>query len=109
VLVRDSDGRPLLRRVVDFERHLLRVPEEGWAVDAAVLAQGEAAGAVQVEVLDERGRRWWCSMADFARFGQRLDRGHGEQVLLPLRWWSFHPGPMRAIVGGGLEADGDHD
>ena len=42
-------------------------------------------------MIDEEGRKWWTSLSCLLERGQPLDRGHGKQVGLPLRFWSFLP------------------
>ena len=92
LIVRDSEGRMVLRKEVDEREHLLRFPHEAWAIQVPALEEAEALGVERVEVHDPRtGRLWWCELADFARFGVPFDRGHGLQVALALKFWSFLP------------------
>ena len=98
VLLTDGEGRLVFRRLVRGDRHLLRVPEEAWAFDAQALSEAEAAGATRVEVVDERGRVWWTALRYLRERGEPLDRRHGRQIALPLRLWSFDPGPRSRLV-----------
>lgn len=92
VVLRDDEGRLVLRKQADEREHLLRVPCEAWAVQASALREAELLGVERVEVHDPRaGRLWWCRLADFARFGVPFERGHGPQVALALRFFSFLP------------------
>jgi hypothetical protein len=75
---------------------MVRVPEASWAFDVEVLEKVEAAGATEVEVVDECGREWRSPLAYILERGEPLDRGHGKQVALPLRLWSFLPADSAA-------------
>jgi len=88
-LLVDREGVVTLVRIVDFERHLLRLPEESWAVDERILREAEAEGVERVEIQDERGRMWWTTLTYLLERGERFDRGWGAQVRLPLTHWSF--------------------
>lgn len=67
--------------------HMLQRPP-AWAWDAPILAQAEAAGCIWTEITDlDSGKVYRASLADFRRHGVRFDRGHGEQVALPLAYW----------------------
>jgi len=95
VLVTEA-GRTVFRRLVQGDRHMVRVPESAWAFDAEVLERVSAAGATEVEVIDQDGRRWWTSLSYLLERGEPLDRGHGRQIALPLRLWSFLPADSAA-------------
>ena len=92
-VVEDRDGRLVLVKQVDAERHLLRLPEESWAVDASGLRRAQELGVERVEVSDARTGNTWHTPLDYllAR-GRHFDRGWGEQVALPLSHWSYMPG-----------------
>lgn len=80
------DGR-VLRKRVKGSIHQLRQPP-GWAIDRRVFEQARADGAQWVEVLDtESNRLYRATVSDFDRWGISFDRGFGEQVVLPLRYW----------------------
>ena len=92
-VVEDRDGRLVLVKRVDVQRHLLRRPEPAWAVDAEGLRQAEHLGVYRVEVQDaKRGDTWHSPLEYVLSSGRRFDRGWGEQVALPLTHWSFMPG-----------------
>lgn len=81
-------GRLCLLKVVRASRHMLRRPP-AWAVDEAVLAEAQAAGAEVVLVRDsESGAVYHAPLARFARDGFPLQRGHGRQRALPLAAWT---------------------
>jgi hypothetical protein len=92
-LVRTKTGIAL-RRVVDVDRHLLRLPEESWCFDFAAVGEAEAAGAVRAEVHDPKtGACWWVPLGHLLRVGERIGFGpHGVQLRLPLRECSYLPG-----------------
>jgi len=87
--VRDGVLRKTVRRSV----HFLRYPR-AIAWDLVTLEQAERLGATRCEVADaETGDTYSASLAAFWREGVRLNRGHGDQVALPLdRWAVARPG-----------------
>ena len=86
----------VLTKRVDFERHCLRLPEPSWAFDREVLRRAQVTGVTRVEVRDEVGRVWWSALAYLRECGEAFDRGHGKQIRLPLRLWSFLPADSAA-------------
>jgi len=69
-------------------RHLMRRPA-GWALDTASLDQAERAAATVVRITDiETGRVYTASIKAIRDNGVLLDRGCGEQLLLPLDKWT---------------------
>jgi len=90
-----SDGRHsgcvlehgILRRRVQGSRHQLRQPP-AWAFERNILEQAHEAGASVVEVHDtETGITYTAPMATLWQKGIRIQRGHGEQIALPLNLW----------------------
>jgi len=60
-----------------------------WAVDSLALAEAERAGCRFVLVEERASGRAWCAvLSEFRAHSFVLDRGHGRQVALPLRWWA---------------------
>jgi hypothetical protein len=79
--------RTLFRRA-KASKHLLRLPEPGWAFDANVF-EILRPGFDAVEVADvESGMTYRIAAADFDAAAQRIDRGFGPQSLVPLRLWT---------------------
>jgi len=79
-------------KTAQASRHQLRRPP-AWALDVQDLAAAERLGVELVVVKDqESGRCFWASIATIRRRGLSLDRGHGRQIALPLRWWASSPG-----------------
>lgn len=87
--VRDGVLRKAVRRSVHFLR---KPPAIAW--DVACLEQAERLGATRTEILDlESGATYAAPLSAFWRDGIRLNRGHGDQVALPLdRWQVFRKG-----------------
>jgi hypothetical protein len=68
--------------------HALRNPP-GWALDVESLRQAEAAGAREVEIDDEEtGLTYRADFETIRTHGLPIDRGFGEQIALPFRWWN---------------------
>jgi hypothetical protein len=90
--IEDRDGCRTLVKTVHGSRHFLRRPP-AIAFDADSIDQAEALGTVGIFVDDaETGRRYSSSMETFLRLAIDIDRGHGRQLALPLRFWDS-PGP----------------
>jgi hypothetical protein len=99
--VASVDPDKTLRKTAQASKHMLRRPK-GWAFDSAILEAAEKQGAIHCEVKDaETGDRYTAILADFRRYGVLLDRGHGEQVCLPLAYWHVQrPGaPLQLALG----------
>jgi hypothetical protein len=81
-------GRLVLVKKADPVRHQLRTPL-AWAWDASVLSQAERLGATLAIVEEKRGPRTWTApLVAFYAHGLRVNRGHGEQLALPLERWT---------------------
>ncbi|GAP05908.1 hypothetical protein ATHL_00749 [Anaerolinea thermolimosa] len=89
-----SDGKlvaslcgTVLRKRVRASVHQLRQPP-AWAVDADILRKAMADGAQVVEIEDtETGRVFVTGIRAFELCGFCFNRGFGEQVALPLKFW----------------------
>jgi len=82
--------------------HMLRRPP-GWAVDITVLADAEKHGAESVEIEDtETGKRYKVSVSLFWNRGIKIDRGHGRQIALPLKYWSVEGQPAQMSLLEGI-------
>ncbi len=80
------DGFRLVRRV-RRSVHQLRQPP-AWAFERNILEQAHEAGASLVEVHDvENGITYTAPLATLWQKGIRIQRGHGEQIALPLSLW----------------------
>lgn len=86
--VRMVNGRCTFLKTVHPERHQLRHPP-AWTTDCTALTQAAEAGAELVCIRERgTGRLWWAPVSAFAEHGFSLSRGHGEQIGLPLAWWT---------------------
>ena len=80
------DGWRLVRKARGSV-HLLRQPP-GWAFELNILELAHSAGVSLVEVLDtETNIVYTAPLASIWRHGIRIQRGHGEQIALPLCFW----------------------
>jgi hypothetical protein len=76
-----------LVKKVQQSKHLLRSPR-GWAIDAYALSIARTLGAVGVRVEDtETGKTYRADLATIDAHGWQFDRGHGEQIALPIHYW----------------------
>ncbi len=99
VQIRTADGRPCGEvagctwwKSVSASKHQLRKPP-AWCFDARSLDQAEAAGATGVRLVDsETGATWSTGIASVRAFGFPVNRGHGAQIGLGLRYWTYAPG-----------------
>ncbi len=80
------DGFRLVRRARGSVHQLRRPP--AWAFERNILEQAHTAGASLVEVHDvETGITYTVPLATLWQKGIRIQRGHGEQIALPLNLW----------------------
>lgn len=75
----------ILRKTVRKSAHMLREPE-GWAIDANILDEDFD----EVRIHDTEENKYYKAMKQsFFDHGIPINRGHGQQVVLPLfRWHS---------------------
>jgi hypothetical protein len=85
-ITEDPGGGLWLDKTVDCSKHRLRTPP-AFAVDAAHLIELARVGGDGVRLTDEHSNVWTASLADFEHHGFVFDRGHGQQVGLPLARW----------------------
>lgn len=85
-LITRSDGTWLEKYNLDPKRHQLHKPP-AWATDEAHLAFLREHGARGLRLHTIDGKTWQASLADFEAHGIPLQRGHGCQVALALRYW----------------------
>ena len=76
------EGGWLVKRGLDPGRHQLRKPP-AWATDAAHLRLPVKG----LKLICVDGSVWLGTWGAFERHGFRVNRGYGEQVALPLKWW----------------------
>ncbi|NPV08053.1 MAG: hypothetical protein HPY83_08835 [Anaerolineae bacterium] len=77
----------VLRKRVRAREHFLRTPP-AIAWDVRTLLDAQHLGALATEVTDtDSGRTYSAPLGLFWSKGIRLNRGHGEQLALPLALW----------------------
>ena len=80
-------------------RHMLRRPV-GWCLDVGSLDEAERVGASLVQIEDtESGRVYTASIKTIRDNGVPLDRGFGEQLLLPLDKWAVRDSRQMSLFG----------
>lgn len=78
--------------------HMLRSPR-GWAVDAEILDDARALGAVAVRIEDtETGKIYRADLVTIDAHGWTFDRKYGRQVVLPLTYWQLEGAPIQAAL-----------
>ena len=94
-------GNRFVKRV-RASKHMLREPR-GWALDSESLVAAERLGAREVEIEDtESGAIYTASFERIRNKGFRFDRGHGQQICLPLQFWSVRRAEQLVLALGGI-------
>jgi len=76
-----------LHKSVCSEKHMLQKPK-GWAWDVDVLFEAEKDGVSQIEIQDRKsGETYHVSIHDYWEYGIGFNRGWGDQIVLPLKYW----------------------
>ena len=86
-------------KTVTESEHLLRFPLElrGWAFDSVIVYRAAELRAKWVELFaKDTGITYRCEFAVFFRKSVEIERGHGEQLVLPLRFWDSDQEPEPA-------------
>lgn len=82
------DGQ-VLRKTAKQSRHLLKKPL-AWAFDIGIIEQAKRDGATVVEIFDTESKKTYrASIANFETYGFTFNRGFGDQIGLPLHFWSI--------------------
>lgn len=100
----DSNGKPVGRIVdgwiekvnIDPSKHKLRIPE-GYATDAThinSLTNSNDARGIRLKLID--GTVLEASIADIDKYAVQINRGHGDQIVLPIRWWAVAVDPNQS-------------
>ena len=87
------DGRGLLwleKTGLNPDVHQLHTPR-AWATDVEHLDILEKMEGQGIRLLDTRGSIWEASTFLFRSRGLIVKRKHGDQVALPLKWWTQRP------------------
>jgi len=72
-------------------QHMLKHPAalKGWAFDKVIIEQAVSLGATDIHIwARDTDNHYRISMEDFMGKKILLDRRHGKQYLLPLRYWN---------------------
>lgn len=81
-----------LQKKVKGSVHQLRKPPS-WAWDSAVIKEAEGMGAKDTEITDsETETKYKASLIDFHIHGIPINRGYGEQIALPIAYWTTDEG-----------------
>ena len=100
-IVGKVNGFKFVKRV-RASKHMLREPK-GWALDLESLVAAERLGAREVEIEDtESGAIYTASFERIRSKGFRFDRGHGQQICLPLQFWSVRRAEQLVLALGGI-------
>ena len=76
-----------LNKNISSSKHMLQKPK-GIAWDLSVLERARKDGLKKSRVYDkETGNEYEATIEDFFRYGVRINRGFGEQIVLPLIYW----------------------
>ncbi len=87
-----------LYKKVKSSVHMLLMPK-AWAIDEDAIDFAVSKGTTDIEVSDkESGSVYRCSIQTFVRYGVKINRGFGQQIALPLSYWSI----ITPIVKGQL-------
>ncbi len=77
-----------LQKKVKGSVHQLRKPP-GWAWDEAVIKRAEELGGTESEITDiETGTKYIANLSLFHVYGILINRGYGEQIALPIAYWT---------------------
>jgi len=74
---------------ISSSKHMLQKPK-GIAWDLSVLERARKENLKRTYVHDkETGNEYEAILEDFFRYGVRINRGFGEQIVLPLKFWQI--------------------
>ena len=83
------------------EKHHNRKPE-GWATDKKMLENlrilgGDERKEIRLVIGGEHPRKLTATLSDFDKFGRPFDRNHGEQIVLPDKYWHDASSPQMSF------------
>jgi len=77
-----------LEKRVKGSVHKLKTPP-GWAWDKNVIDEAERLGGKRVVITDsETNTTFTAKLSDFRKYGILINRGFGNQIVLPIAYWS---------------------
>lgn len=75
------------RKTVKGSIHMMQSPM-GWASDKDICEDLAKLGCKEIRIFDkEKGKTFVASFEEFMAKAIPIDRGYGEQLALPLRYW----------------------
>jgi hypothetical protein len=81
--------RKTLYKTVRGEKHMLQRPR-GWAWDTEIIEEADRRGVSRVEIYDCVNQKTYiASIKDFWVYGVCINRGFGNQICLPIKWWEI--------------------
>ena len=91
----------IFKKTIIGSKHFLRMPP-AIAFDVSTLEDAERAGATTVEVIDkETSVIYRTSIYTIWKMGKRFNRGHGNQIFLPICNWSINGKPPSVVTPPG--------
>ncbi len=80
----------ILHKNVDSSKHMLHKPP-GWAWDKSVIDLAIQMGITRTVIHDKNKKTdYWANVDDFFYKGILINRGYGDQFVLPLLYWKMH-------------------
>jgi hypothetical protein len=77
-----------LQKSVNGSRHMLRKPKS-WACDKSVIEEAKSLGGITIEITDlETDIKYRTGFDTLQKYGLLINRGFGEQIALPMAYWS---------------------
>lgn len=78
----------VLVKIVKGTKQMLRYPL-GWACDVTVANTAKSMGANWFQIFNKETKEIYeCSMDDFLEKGLEINRGFGDQLVLPIQHWN---------------------
>ena len=86
-VVATLDGDTLRKRVIEA-KHKLHTPL-AWCIDKDVIEQAVEHRATRIEIVaTDTGKTYRATMDEFLENAKKMNRGHNDQLMLPLRYWA---------------------
>ncbi len=106
-IVRTADGRKIIGNIENgtFTKsgiigaiHMLHTPR-GWGIDAATYKKQVEPYCHTIVIPDtQSGITYKVSTGIFSKHKMFIDRGFGEQYVLPIRYWQTIPPRQKALL-----------
>lgn len=95
--IKRPDGRTILRKAVDVNRHMLQKPP-AFAISTTHLQQLIDLGGKEIELIARDGRVFRATVETFLRHGFLIKRDIDEQRALPLAFWHVDAPNVRQLT-----------